>query len=588
MRRCRPEEIALKSFFLGPQSENAEWLQKVINDILSDWFTWRQRIYPRDGFAISKSDQEVKDYVECRKTFEDNVKRLSKWLENEVPQFSPRYMGHMFSEISLPALLGHIVTLLHNPNNISSEASRVGVRIENEAISSLAKMAGYDPSARGHFTSGGTIANFEALIRAKTRLEKWQQSALSESKKLTLFEASHSGWQKQLSSFEKRWTNAYDFTRSLEEFFNIKYRGPVLLVSSNRHYSWDKGLSLMGLGEESLWPVELNRFGRMSLQDLEKKIERAHQEQRPILMVCSILGATERGSIDDIHFISDALEKWARRGIHIWHHVDAAYGGFLRTLAQNSDSLAPDRLKAIESLPRANSLTLDPHKLGYVPYSCGAFLTKNEIEYASIQVQAPYIDFRPENDRGPQTLEGSRPASGAAATWMAAQCMGFDADGYGQIISRTLRATTRLEELLKQTDSKIKVLPHRDANILCFCIARDGETISKSNLQTMEVFRRFSPDQNSQFIVSKTSLRWNIYREYLDHWTSEWHAKVDCEELKIIRLCMMNPFYDSREMKIDFSAEFAKQLLSLIKDQAVVEKCSQACLRLAHLKSERG
>lgn len=40
----------------------------------------------------------------------------------------------MFSEISMPALLGHIITLLHNPNNISSEPSTVGTEIEKDAI----------------------------------------------------------------------------------------------------------------------------------------------------------------------------------------------------------------------------------------------------------------------------------------------------------------------------------------------------------------------------------------------------------------------------------------------------------------------
>ena len=42
----------------------------------------------------------------------------------------------------------------------------------------LATMVGYNPAAtQGHFTSGGTVANFEAVWRARYRLDHWGASA---------------------------------------------------------------------------------------------------------------------------------------------------------------------------------------------------------------------------------------------------------------------------------------------------------------------------------------------------------------------------------------------------------------------------
>jgi glutamate/tyrosine decarboxylase-like PLP-dependent enzyme len=88
----------------------------------------------------------------------------------EIPSFTPRYIGHMVTEISLPALMGHIINLVHKPNNITGEASRVGVQLEDEAIQDLSKMVGYNPAeASGLFTSGGTVPNFEGLLHARSR-----------------------------------------------------------------------------------------------------------------------------------------------------------------------------------------------------------------------------------------------------------------------------------------------------------------------------------------------------------------------------------------------------------------------------------
>ena len=78
----------------------------------------------------------------------------------------------MVSELSLPALFGHFATLLHNPNNLSREVARTCSVIEDEAIAMLAAMLGFDPKvARGHFTSGGTVANFEGVWRARYRMD---------------------------------------------------------------------------------------------------------------------------------------------------------------------------------------------------------------------------------------------------------------------------------------------------------------------------------------------------------------------------------------------------------------------------------
>jgi glutamate/tyrosine decarboxylase-like PLP-dependent enzyme len=108
----------------------------------------------------------------------------------------------------------------------------------------------------------------------------------------------------------------------------------------------------------------------MDVRDLRRQIERARAARRPVLMVVSVAGTTELGEMDPVHEVQDLLDDYRRRdGLHFWHHVDAAYGGFFCSMLgpQRPRELSPRAWKVLGALGRANSITLDPHKLGYVP-----------------------------------------------------------------------------------------------------------------------------------------------------------------------------------------------------------------------------
>lgn len=516
-KHCDPREIALKSFFLGPQAENSPWVRSLLVEVLETWFRWRRGLFPQDGVAISRSDQGSVEFEERRTLIREKTLQLVERFEAEVPKFSPRYIGHMFSEVSLPALFGHIVTLLHNPNNISSESSRVGVELEDEAINELLKMLGLPSTGFGHFTSGGTLANIEALLRARARIAEDSRPRA------------------------------------------------VLLVPRNMHYSWKKGLHLLGLPPDSLWAIDLDAQGHLDVASLERLLQRARSEARPILMVVSVLGTTELGGIDPIHGVQDVLDRWqAEHHIRIWHHIDAAYGGFFRTLdLESCTSIPPSARLALRAVPRATSLTIDPHKLGYVPYASGAILVRDRTDYGvGATPEAPYIDFDQRVDRGPYTLEGSRSAAGAVATWMTAHTMGFHPQGYGLLLDRTTRISRNLEEQLRPLP--LQLAPGCDTNLVCFSCAREGEALSRSNQRTLAVYEKLSPRGESPFMVSKTTLRRESFGRYMDEWTKTWHAQPDVPEIVLIRMCLMNPFFGSAETHTPFAEALTSELQTLL------------------------
>lgn len=572
MKNCKSEEVALKSLFLGPQAENREWVTAQINSLLESWFQWRQNFRPEDGHAISSEDIQTPDFIRRRDHTETVLRSLTKRFEQEIPKFSPRYIGHMFSEMSLPALFGHILTLLHNPNNISGESSRVGTLIEEEAIAALSQMMGFK-EGYGHFTSGGTIANFEAFYRARARSSGWMAAGLAYGY-TSAFASSVMGWDafdnidRDIKISSSKWNpfedNPFEAALAIAQKTGRAFRGPVILVPQHKHYSWVKGANVFGLGSEALWPIELDSQGRVDVQDLERLIFKAQQEDRPILMIVSVLGTTELGMIDPIHDVQDLLDSLRKeKGWHFWHHVDAAYGGFLCSMKGDSavtKVLSDSSRQALLAVGRVNSLTIDPHKLGYVPYSSGAFLAANKKDYYGKSFAGPYVNFSDLKDKGPFTLEGSRSAAGAVATWMTSQCVGLNEEGYGQIISRTIRLRKDLEAGLREGITNCQLAPFVDANLLGFCIAKPGEALSGVNQRTLALYESFESSPHPDFYISKTCIYRSNYRNYFDGFIQSWNVEADTDEVYLIRICIMNPFFKSVEMKADFQNLFVESV----------------------------
>jgi glutamate/tyrosine decarboxylase-like PLP-dependent enzyme len=593
-RPCNPTEVALKSYFLGPNSENAEWLSQRFAEILERWFVWRRESFPQDGTAICGADMCHPEFLSHQQKVSSLLAELIERFEGELPKFSPRYVGHMFSEISMPALLGHVLTLLHNPNIIARESATVATIIENEAIAELGRMLGQQRSF-GHFTSGGTVANYEGVVRAKARLHQWQAAAAAArcqgAARLSPFEAAQLGWEgynrlrqtvseDQLAPFLAERAGPIAAARAMERVWGEPLREPAMIVPRSSHYSWIKAARLFGVGDDNLHHIDPDLSGHYRVELLRKRLLRCHAEGQPVMAVVSIAGSTETGGIDPCDEISELLRDLREQhGWHIWHHVDAAYGGFfcsmLRTKAGFAGAaveaaLPPFAARALGSLGKADSITVDPHKLGYVPYSSGAFLAADLRDYTCVKVLAPYLDYRPQaasdgqegQDRGPYTLEGSRSAGGAVATWLTARSIGLDQSGYGLLLARTIAQREKVQEWLTEHLGAARIYPGCDTNVLCFCIADAGEAVSATNRRTLRLLSRLAIE--APYYLTKTELPLDGARGELSrHFVSGWSAAIDEAKIVMLRMCLMNPFFDSSELDTDHVARLVFAIAEL-------------------------
>lgn len=87
-------------------------------------------------------------------------------LRDNYPYHHPLYMGQMLKPPHAIARLAYSLAMFLNPNNHAIDGGRASSIMETECLDKLAQFVGWQKYL-GHLTSGGTMANFEALWIAR-------------------------------------------------------------------------------------------------------------------------------------------------------------------------------------------------------------------------------------------------------------------------------------------------------------------------------------------------------------------------------------------------------------------------------------
>jgi len=565
------DRATIDACFLGPYGENDSLLEKLTLEFMRDHVYWRRNFHPEDPPSISTEAAQHPDY----RTFEARMRRelhsLSAALKKSVPSHSPRYLGHMVSDLLLPGLSAYMLAQLYNPNNVSEDAAPVTVDMEVQVGLQLARMLGYpnDPAqpacAFGHLTSGGTVANYQALRLAlalkafpvalsaanvpdiEVPEDDWCAFNLSPEQDAELF----ARWQQWLavqpSAERRRWIRRVEQQRvehlGMAGFFaaHSTLRVPRVLAPITAHYSWSKGLKLLGMGREQLELIPTSGM-RLDADALAGSLRRCAREHQPVLMCVSVLGSTEYGTIDPVNAVIAAREESRSYGLDFWTHVDAAWGGYLATLFRNVDGTLRTRDEvaaefkyfpsaevhaAMAALAQTDSTTVDPHKLGYLPYGAGAFITRDHRAMALLSEQADYVfhadtptDYLARyRSLGQFIPEGSKAGAAAAAVYVTHRVLPLDHTQFGRLPRQTVRSAEifydRTLRFADEQRGRVEVmLPFApDSNLVCVALNPAGNaSVQLANdfvRQLHDILRcdPRQPVQTKQFFGSMTSLR---------------------------------------------------------------------------------
>ncbi|UCC30090.1 MAG: aspartate aminotransferase family protein [Phycisphaerales bacterium] len=244
---------------------------------------------------------------------------------------SPRFFGYIPGGGLYPAALGDYLAAVTNRYSGIFFAAPGAARIEDALVQWIAHVLGYPRTSGGTLTSGGSLANLAAVVTAREEVP-----------------------------FEQRGR-------------------AVVYMTGQVHHSMHKALRIAGMGGAVFREVSVDRQFRMDPEALAGQVESDRAEGLLPWLLVSSAGTTNTGCIDPLNDLSDVAERFG-----LWHHIDAAYGGFF--------VLWDEGRRLLDGIDRGDSITVDPHKGLFLPYGCGCVLVRDHRKLRNIHsVQADYM-----------------------------------------------------------------------------------------------------------------------------------------------------------------------------------------------------
>lgn len=409
--------------------------------------------------------------------------------ESQTRRFDHKFFGQIHPHGNDIAVVSDFIAAFMNTNTVYSGVSMAENLMEGETLDWLADMFGYERDRfSGNIVSGGTEANETAFWVAR----EWIRGKLN------------SEGRDPLS------TRLY------------------VLGSEMKHYSIVKICNKLGL-EFIQVPERDLRTDPLKMQEAISKLDLKNGK---VAIILGIAGGTETGIVDNLDALSQIAEN---NSAHF--HVDAAYGGpFV---------LTKEKFR-FEGVSKADSITIDPHKMLYVPYESGVILFKDKnrhslitkcfLENAGYLINKDTFDdkdiMKKDRSYGGSRPSGSLGAGGAISTWATMKLFGNEG------------IKTLLDHTLKLTDHAFKRVSN--SNLLTPLYTPELNTL----LISLKNMNELSKDENN-----------TIINNAIKHAATEGYYISSDDEVtkgeKVLRFVAMHPY--STECNVD-------ELFNLIED----------------------
>jgi len=276
--------------------------------------------------------------------------------KNSIIVQHPHCIAHLHTPPFMSAIAAEALISVLNQSMDSWDQASAATYVEQKVINWLCSIYDLGSVSDGVFTSGGTQSNQIGLLLARD----WVAEKI----------------------------NGHSIQKLGLPDYASKLR---ILCSKTSHFTVQKTSSLMGLGEQAVVCIDTNKDGTINIDALRDSVEDLKREGLIPFALVATAGTTDHGAIDHINMIADIAENHS-----IWLHVDGAYGGAL-IFSQHKH-----RLRGIE---RADSVSIDFHKLFYQTISCGAVLIKNSRNLKYLLHHADYLNR--EHDELPNLVDKS-------------------------------------------------------------------------------------------------------------------------------------------------------------------------------------
>jgi aromatic-L-amino-acid/L-tryptophan decarboxylase len=267
----------------------------------------------------------------------------------------------------------------------------------------------------------------------------------------------------------------------------------VMYSSDQTHSSVTRAGWIAGVPRDQVRSVPTDAHRRMDAQALAKQIGLDREGGLIPFLVVANAGTTNTGAVDPMGEIADLCERE-----NVWMHVDGAYGAFA--------ALTPAGRTQLAGMERADTITLDPHKLLFVPFECGCLLAREPARLAAayrlypeylkeLEVQGTEVNFA---DFGEQLTRYSR----AMKVWLSVNYFGMKTICEG--IQGAMDVARHAESVVRSTEG-LEVLSPAQMGIFCFRVKpeglEDGAELDALNARVLDAINAEGP-----WFISSTRL----------------------------------------------------------------------------------
>jgi aromatic-L-amino-acid decarboxylase len=348
---------------------------------------------------------------------------VADWRERVAPLLtaigSPRHFAYVNGSGAMIGMFAEALAACTNTNAGAWKLGPAATEIERQCLRWIGRFVGYPEDAGGILVSGGTMANFTALLTALRHVAPYDSTPEG------LQDGARSG------------------------------RFLVYMADHEGHVSVTRVADMLNLGRKAVRLVPSRPDFTMDVEALDRML--AGDRARGDLPFCVVaqLGSVNVGAVEPLDAIADVC---ARHGV--WLHGDGACG-LLAAGLQETRGL-------FRGIERADSLSFDAHKWLGVPNDCGVLLVRRpERLRRAFSIRAPYLDAV-DSDRGLDYLEyGPQMSRGfrALKVWMVLRF--FGARGLRAMLSKSLGLARRLHGLVRDHPD-FEVLHEPTLYIYCF------------------------------------------------------------------------------------------------------------------------
>ena len=336
----------------------------------------------------------------------------------------PGFMGWVHGGGSVVGMLAEMLATGLNSN--LGGRDQIPIQVEQQVVRWMQQLFGFPESASGLFVTGSSMANLIGLLVARTAeigTEVRGQGLIESDKRL------------------------------------------VAYTSVDAHSCIERAMEIGGMGGHQLRKIPVNDRHEMNLTALSKAIEADRADGYTPFLVVGTAGTVNVGSIDDLQGIAVIVARE-----HLWFHVDGACGAL--------GMMSPKIGKKLLGIQEADSIALDFHKWGQVPYDAGFVLVRDAKQHQdTFASPAEYLrretrgmaagspwpcDFGPDLSRSFKALK----------VWFTMQV--FGTDRLANMMERTCELAEYLAKRVTES-TELELLAPVSLNIVCFRYRSEDE-----------------------------------------------------------------------------------------------------------------